>query len=115
MLRLAERCSGKQQLRAGAAAIVASDGLAADAGAGPGRRCGKAFKLPTKQKSHCIGLGPPPLDQKRPEKDTPPNGAFHHELSRPMRVSWLPANGTMQAAFAAVCVDTEGILPAVKR
>jgi len=87
---------------------------AADAGAGPGRRCGKAFKLPTKQKSHCIGLGPP-LDQKRPEKDTPPNGAFHHELSRPMRVSWLPANGTMQAAFAAVCVDTEGILPAVKR
>ena len=41
--------------------------------------------------------------------------AFHHELSRPMRMSWLPANGTMQAAFAAVCVDTEGILPAVKR
>ncbi len=114
MLRLAERCSGKQQLRAGAAAIVASDGRPPTQARGRGGGAERRLNFPRSKKATVLVWGPP-LDQKRPEKDTPPNGAFHHELSRPMRVSWLPANGTMQAAFAAVCVDTEGILPAVKR
>ena len=36
-----------------------------------------------------------PLDPQRPEKKWVPDGTCGHELSRPKRVSWLPAYGMM--------------------
>ena len=51
-----------------------------------------------KQKRRSTGQGAKkPLDLQRPEKKWVPDGASGHELSRPKRVSWLPASGMMSA------------------
>src|SRR5262249_17236889 len=49
-----------------------------------------------------------PLDPQRPEKIWVPAGASGHELSRPKRVSWLPAYGMMAAMSIPVsCVGVK--------
>src|SRR5215471_17887270 len=49
-----------------------------------------------------------PLDPQRPEKIWVPAGASDHELSRPKRVSWLPAYGMMAAMSIPVsCVGVK--------
>jgi hypothetical protein len=48
--------------------------------------------IPTKQKRRSTGQGAKnPLDPQRPEKRWVLDGTCGHELSRPKRVSWLPA------------------------
>src|SRR5215475_5064477 len=55
-------------------------------------------RIPTKQKRRATGQGAKnPLDPQRPEKTWVPAGASGHELSRPKRVSWLPAYGMISA------------------
>jgi hypothetical protein len=65
--------------------------------------------IPTKQKRRSTGQGAKkPLDPQRPEKTWAPAGASGHELSRPKRVSWLPAYGMMSAMSIPVsCVGVK--------
>src|SRR6516165_8646175 len=62
-----------------------------------------------KQKRRSTGQGAKnPLDPQRPEKIWGPAGASGHELSRPKRVSWLPAYGMMVAMSIPVsCVGVK--------
>jgi len=66
-------------------------------------------RIPTKQKRRSTGQGAKkPLDPQRPEKTWVPAGASGHELSRPKRVSWLPAYGMMSAMSIPVsCVGVK--------
>ena len=66
-------------------------------------------RIPTKQKRRSTGQGArKPLDPQRPEKTWVPAGASGHELSRPKRVSWLPAYGRMSAKSIPVsCVGVK--------
>ncbi len=60
-------------------------------------------RIPTKQKRRSTGQGAKrPLDPQRPEKKWVPDGAGGHELSRPKRVSWLPAYGMLWATSIPV-------------
>ena len=60
-------------------------------------------RIPTKQKRRSTGQGAKrPLDPQRPEKKWVPDGAGGHELSRPKRVSWLPASGRLWATSIPV-------------
>jgi hypothetical protein len=60
-------------------------------------------RIPTKQKRRSTGQGAKkPLDPQRPEKTWLPDGASGHALSRPKRVSWLPAYGMMWATSIPV-------------
>src|SRR4029450_1372757 len=60
-------------------------------------------RIPTKQKRCSTGPGAKkPLDPQRPEKKWVPDSASGHELSRPKRVSWLPAYGMMWATSIPV-------------
>jgi hypothetical protein len=60
-------------------------------------------RIPTKQKRRSTGPGAKKsLDPQRPEKKWVPDGASGHELSRPKRVSWLPAYGMMWATSIPV-------------
>jgi hypothetical protein len=65
--------------------------------------------FPTQQKRRSTGQGAKkPLDPQRPEKTWAPAGASGHELSRPKRVSWLPAYGMMSAMSIPVsCVGVK--------
>jgi hypothetical protein len=65
--------------------------------------------MPTQQKCRSTGQGvKKPLDPQRPEKTWVPAGASGHELSRPKRVSWLPAYGMMSAMSRPVsCVGVK--------
>src|ERR687886_952632 len=67
------------------------------------------MRIPTKQKRRSTGQGAKkPLDPQRPEKTWVPAGASDHELSRPKRVSWLPAYGMMSAMSIPVsCVGVK--------
>src|SRR5262249_54247769 len=69
----------------------------------------KGITIPTKQKRRSTGQGAKkPLDPQRPEKTWVPAGASGHELSRPKRVSWLLAYGTMSAMSIPVsCVGVK--------
>jgi hypothetical protein len=69
----------------------------------------KGITIPTKQKRRSTGQGAKkPLDPQRPEKTWVPAGASGHELSRPKRVSWLPAYGMMSAMSIPVsCVGVK--------
>jgi hypothetical protein len=59
--------------------------------------------IPTKQKRRSTGQGAKkPLNHQRPEKRSVPDGTCGHELSRPKRVSWLPAYGMMSATSIPV-------------
>src|SRR5262249_43408954 len=73
----------------------------------PGNR--RFHRIPTKQKRRYTGQGAKnPLDPQRPEKTWVPAGASGHELSRPKRVSWLPAYGMMAAMSIPVsCVGVK--------
>src|SRR5207248_567323 len=63
----------------------------------------KGMTIPTKQKCRSTGQGAKrPLDPQRPEKKWVPEGAGGHELSRPKRVSWLPAYGRLWATSIPV-------------
>ena len=63
----------------------------------------KGITIPTKQKRRSTGPGAKkPLDPQRPEKTWVPAGASGHELSRPKRVSWLPAYGRLWATSIPV-------------
>ena len=66
-------------------------------------------RIPTKQKRRSTGQGAKkPFDPQRPEKTWAPSGASGHELSRPKRVSWLPAYGMMSAMSIPVsCVGVK--------
>src|SRR5215468_5086408 len=66
-------------------------------------------RIPTKQKRRSTGQGAKkPLEPQRPEKTWVPAGASGHELSRPKRVSWLPAYGRMSAMSIPVsCVGVK--------
>src|SRR5919109_423315 len=66
-------------------------------------------RIPTKQKRRSTGPGAKKsLDPQRPEKKWVPDGASGHELSRPKRVSWLPAYGMMWATSIPVsCVGVK--------
>jgi hypothetical protein len=66
-------------------------------------------RIPTKQKRCSTGRGAKkPLDPQRPEKTWVPDGAGGHELSRPKRVSWLPAYGRIWATSIPVsCVGVK--------
>src|SRR5215813_13449653 len=66
-------------------------------------------RIPTKQKRRSTGQGAKKLlDPQRPEKTWVPAGASGHELSRPKRVSWLLAYGTMSAMSIPVsCVGVK--------
>src|SRR4029453_17255778 len=66
-------------------------------------------QIPTKQKRRSTGQGAKkPLDPQRPEKTWVPDGASGHELSRPKRVSSLPAYGMMWATSIPVsCVGVK--------
>ena len=70
---------------------------------------GRSPRIPTKQKRRSTGQGAKkPLDPQRPEKTWAPAGASGHELSRPKRVSWLPAYGMMAAISIPVsCVGVK--------
>jgi hypothetical protein len=60
-------------------------------------------RIPTKQKRRSTGPGAKKsVDPQRPEKKWVPDGASGHELSRPKRVSWLPAYGMMWATSIPV-------------
>jgi hypothetical protein len=60
-------------------------------------------RIPTKQKRRSTGQGAKnPLDPQRPEKKWVPDGAGGRELSRPKRVSWLPASGRLWATSIPV-------------
>src|SRR5215471_13209657 len=69
----------------------------------------QGITIPTKQKRRSTGQGAKkPLDPQRPEKRWVPAGASGHELSRPKRVSWLPAYGMMAAMSIPVsCVGVK--------
>ena len=69
----------------------------------------KGITIPTKQKRHSTGWDAnKPLDPQRPEKKWVPDGTSGHELSRPKRVSWLPAYGMMSAMSIPVsCVGVK--------
>src|ERR687886_1292054 len=67
------------------------------------------MRIPTKQKRRSTGQGAKkPLDPQGHEKTWVPAGASGHELSRPKRVSWLPASGMMSATSIPVsCVGVK--------
>src|SRR5215510_7105302 len=69
----------------------------------------QGITIPTKQKRRSTGQGAKkPLDPQQPEKISVPAGASGHELSRPKRVSWLPAYGMMSAMSIPVsCVGVK--------
>src|SRR5215470_17097728 len=69
----------------------------------------RLHRIPTKQKRRSTGQGAKkPLDPQRPEKTWVPAGTSGHELSRPKRVPWLPAYGTMSAMSIPVsCVGVK--------
>jgi hypothetical protein len=61
-------------------------------------KTGTFQRIPTKQKRRSTGRGAKKsLDPQRPEKRWVPDGACGHALSRPKRVSWLPAYGRIWA------------------
>src|SRR5262245_38755541 len=66
-------------------------------------------RIPTKQKRRSTGPGAKkPLAPQQPEKTWVPAGTSGHELSRPKRVSWLPAYGMMSAMSIPVsCVGVK--------
>src|SRR5262245_35506086 len=66
-------------------------------------------RIPTKQKRRSTGQRTKkPLDPQRTKKTWVPAGASGHELSRPKRVSWLPAYGRMSAMSIPVsCVGVK--------
>src|SRR5262249_9400594 len=66
-------------------------------------------RIPTQQNRRSPGQGAKKLfDPQRPEKPWVPAGASGHELSRPKRVSWLPASGMMSAMSIPVsCVGVK--------
>src|SRR5262245_17725070 len=66
----------------------------------------RLHRIPTKQKRRSTGQGAKkPLDPQRSEKTWVPAGTSGHELSRPKRVPWLPAYGTMSAmSIKAICI-----------
>jgi hypothetical protein len=69
----------------------------------------KGITIPTQQQRRSTGQGAKkPLDPQRPKKTWVPAGASGHELSRPKRVSWLPAYGMMSAMSIPVsCVGVK--------
>jgi hypothetical protein len=65
-----------------------------------------SFHIPTKQKRRSTGQGAKkPLNHQRPERKWVPDDTFSHELSRPKRVSWLPAYGMMSATSIPVLCE----------